>query len=70
VADGETGLLVAERDEHALVAALDRLLADRELWTRFSVAGRVRVRERFDLRTQTRRLEQIYDSAIAGARPS
>jgi len=46
VADGETGLLVPPRDARALRAALERLLADRELRRRLGEAGRRRAEER------------------------
>ena len=47
VSDGVTGLHVPPGDVPALRAALERLLADRELRRRFGEAGRERVRERF-----------------------
>ena len=43
----ETGLLVPPRDPRALRAALDRLLADRELRRRLGAAGRERIRRHF-----------------------
>jgi glycosyltransferase involved in cell wall biosynthesis len=45
VVDGETGLLVPPRDVATLRAALERLLADRELRRRLGANGRERVRE-------------------------
>jgi glycosyltransferase involved in cell wall biosynthesis len=64
VADGETVLLVNERDENALAEAILRLLGDAGMWNAFSKAGRHRVRTLFDLNTQTMQLEQLYASAI------
>jgi glycosyltransferase involved in cell wall biosynthesis len=45
VVDGETGMLVPPRDAEALRAALERLLADRELRARLGTAARRRAEE-------------------------
>jgi len=47
IVDGETGLLVAERDPAALAAAMTKLIVDPNLRTRLGQAGLSRVRERF-----------------------
>ena len=47
VIDGETGLLVPQRDPQALAAALRRLLGDEALRRRLGEAGAARVREKF-----------------------
>jgi glycosyltransferase involved in cell wall biosynthesis len=47
VVDGETGILVPPRDPPALRAAVERLLADRELRHRMGAAGRERARSQF-----------------------
>jgi glycosyltransferase involved in cell wall biosynthesis len=60
VAHGETGLLAPEGDVPALADHLLALLTDDALWRRFSVQGPPHVDRRFNLRTQTRKLEQIY----------
>jgi glycosyltransferase involved in cell wall biosynthesis len=62
VADGETGFLVPERDEAGLARNITLLLTDKQVWQRFSTAGSARVRSQFDLRRQTRVLEEIYAS--------
>lgn len=64
VADGETGILLGERDTVGLVAAVASLLDDRELWSKYSKAGIIRINEQFSLARQTRLLEEIYDSVI------
>ena len=52
VVDGETGLIVPERDPYALADAVERLLGDPALRTRLAVAARAMVEERFDVRVQ------------------
>jgi glycosyltransferase involved in cell wall biosynthesis len=49
VVDGETGFLVRPGDPRALAAALERLVADRELRARLGAAGRSRALRRFDV---------------------
>lgn len=65
IVDGKTGLLATEKDEGALAAHLDRVLNDPELCRRMGEAGRARVREDFDLRKQTAKLEAIYKEVLA-----
>ena len=65
VLDGETGLLSPERDHHALAANLSLLLKDSELRRRLGRRGRGFVCERFCLRKQTAKLEQLYDRLTA-----
>ena len=60
VADHETGLLVEEQNPEQLAAAISRLLADTDLWLRFSLAGRHRAVEHFDHRLQTAKLETLF----------
>jgi colanic acid/amylovoran biosynthesis glycosyltransferase len=65
VRDGETGLLVKERDPRGLAQAILRLLQDDELWLRFSLAGRRNVENHFDLTQQTGRLEKVFERLLA-----
>lgn len=58
---GRTGLLVPEASPAALAEALGSLLADEDRRQAFGDAGAKFARERFDLRKQNRRLEDIYD---------
>ena len=60
--DGETGFLVAERDHKSLAEKLDILLSDRALGIQMGRQGRALVEEKFDIRQQSAKLEQIYDS--------
>ena len=65
VVPGETGLLCAEGDRAALAANIRRLLTDDDLRTRLGDQARRRADERFDLATQTRLLEDWYDSVAS-----
>lgn len=67
VVDGETGLLVRERDAGALAEALVTVLQYESLAARMGVAGRARVARLFDLRRQTAELEDKYDEVLHGA---
>ncbi|GAA1611471.1 glycosyltransferase [Actinoplanes couchii] len=66
VLDGQTGLLSPEGDPAALAASITRLLGDAGLRNRIGTAARAHVAENFDLATQTRRLEDLYDEVTAG----
>ena len=65
VADGKTGFLVAERDVGALADRLLSLLRNAELRGKMGEAGRRRIEEKFDLRKQAKRLEEIYGETIS-----
>jgi glycosyltransferase involved in cell wall biosynthesis len=68
VVDGESGLLVAPRDEVALGAALQRVLADGALRARLGTKARQTVAERFERRTN---LPAVHTAlASAGLIPS
>jgi glycosyltransferase involved in cell wall biosynthesis len=64
--DGVTGLLVPPRDPTALRAALQRLLADRELRQRLGQAARERARARLSWPAVTDATVAAYDRALAG----
>jgi len=63
VVDGQTGLLVPPRDRQALRAALERLLADKELRRRLGTAARVRARDRFSWEQVTQATLAAYADA-------
>jgi colanic acid/amylovoran biosynthesis glycosyltransferase len=67
--DGVTGLLAAERDVDLLAANLQRYLEDDGFWTFSREEGMKWVRQQFDVRLQTAKLEAIYDDAIQQFRP-
>lgn len=64
VMHGETGFLAQEKDWETLAGHIMKLFEDEDLWKRFSVSARERVCEKFDLKTQTQKLEEIYRNVI------
>ncbi len=62
VRDGETGLLVPERDPAALAAAMERLAADVGLAAHLADEAREAVRERFDRSRNVARLAALFES--------
>ena len=65
VVDGETGLLIPPGDVAGLRAALERLLADRELRRRLGEAARARVREHFSWDAVTTATIAAYEDAAS-----
>ncbi|XVU30045.1 glycosyltransferase [Actinoplanes sp. CA-054009] len=64
VLDGETGLLGPEGDREALTANLRKLLDDPALRETMGHRARAHAVENFDVATQSRRLEDLYDSLV------
>jgi glycosyltransferase involved in cell wall biosynthesis len=68
VTDGVNGVLVtAEADAGELPAALERLVADRQLARRMGEAGRSTLEERFTWPKVVARVESVYEGLLAGA---
>lgn len=67
--DGITGLLAPERDVAVLAANLSRYLEDDAFWAASRDEGMRWVRQQFDVRSQTAKLEAIYDSVLQQFRP-
>lgn len=63
--DGETGLLANEGDKDQLATHILRYLADDGFWSKSREFGMRWVREKFDVFTQTAKLESVYDEVIA-----
>jgi colanic acid/amylovoran biosynthesis glycosyltransferase len=64
VVDGRTGLLGAPGDRAALADNIKRLLGDDDLRARLGREARRRAEQLFDIRTQTRALEDLYDEVV------
>jgi colanic acid/amylovoran biosynthesis glycosyltransferase len=60
-----TGFLAPEKDEKALAEYLIRVLDDPILWHSLSENAMKRVRQKFDLKHQTKELEKLYLEIIA-----
>ncbi len=61
ITDGVHGLLVPERDPHALAAAIERLMGDSAQREALAAAGRARVRKEFDVHDKARQLWRLID---------
>lgn len=65
IVHGVTGLVAPPADEERLAEYAISLLTDRDRLAAFSTAARDHVVNRFDLKRQTARLEEIYDEVRA-----
>jgi glycosyltransferase involved in cell wall biosynthesis len=65
VRDGETGLLVEERDATALAQGLRRLLEETVLRERLAHAARQRIEHDFDIHKNAARLRELLPMAVA-----
>ena len=68
--DGITGLLAPERDVEQLAAHLTRYLVDQAFWAKSREDGMRWVQQRFDVRSQTAKLEDLYDGVIRQFQPA
>lgn len=62
VVEEETGLFYTPGDVDALARHANDLLHDSEKRAQFGAAGRLRAKERFDLTSQVRELERLYET--------
>lgn len=67
ISDGETGILVDQRDDAALAEAMQRLMNDPVLCARLGRAARHQVQERFDTAAQVAKLEAAILRAMGKA---
>jgi glycosyltransferase involved in cell wall biosynthesis len=65
--DGETGLMVPQRDHEALAAACERLLDDSKLRCQLARNARRQVEERFDITTNAGLIRQMIETVIDGS---
>jgi glycosyltransferase involved in cell wall biosynthesis len=68
VLDGETGLLASERDEKELAEQILRFLTDEPFRNACSRRGSDWIATQFDLISQTRQLENIYEEVVMKAK--
>jgi glycosyltransferase involved in cell wall biosynthesis len=66
--DGETGFTVAPADADELASAINRLLDDSELRSRYGAAASRRAREEFSVGTMVERTLELYRDVMAGGR--
>lgn len=64
IQDGQSGLLVPEKDPVALADALERLLRDRELGARLGKNARQKILSEFDIKKNTRRLVAVFEQYL------
>ena len=64
VTDGESGLLVEERDDAALAASIEALAHDPELGQRLAVRASARVREHFNAAQQSARFFELVEGLV------
>jgi colanic acid/amylovoran biosynthesis glycosyltransferase len=60
VAHETTGFLAPQKDWTQLAKYINLLLKNKELWDKFSKQGMYRVRKLFDIKEQTKKLEDLY----------
>jgi colanic acid/amylovoran biosynthesis glycosyltransferase len=65
--NGETGLMVPQRDPAALADAIERLLVDPELRVRLAGRARQLVEAEFDVRRNAALLREMFEAAHAVA---
>ncbi len=65
LAEAVTGFTFAEKDVRQLVRRVCDILANRELASRMSEAGPEYVRQHFDIRRCTKKIEDLYDDILS-----
>jgi glycosyltransferase involved in cell wall biosynthesis len=70
IRDGIDGLLVAPSNVEELTDALERLIEDPALRQELGTSGRIRVKEKYDLARNARRLANIFGSRLKETDPN
>ena len=65
IKDGDTGLLVAEKDVNGIAKALIHLIRHPETWKQLGRKARYRIESDFNLQIQKDKLEQLFDRVIS-----
>jgi len=65
VKDGETGFIVPPKNPHATGEVIEKILFNRELYTRFSINARKFVLEKYDWKESFKIIIEIYKKAIS-----
>jgi colanic acid/amylovoran biosynthesis glycosyltransferase len=65
IRDGIDGLLVTPSDADELAAAIARLMDDASLRRKLGQAGRLRIEEKYNLRTNVARLAAVFERRLA-----
>jgi glycosyltransferase involved in cell wall biosynthesis len=68
VSEGETALLVAPGDPHALAQAILQLAEQPDLAARFGEAGRIRAEREFGWQRYAREMDMLYTECLDGKR--
>jgi len=68
VKNGETGILVEEKNVDKLADAIQILMQNRNLRNKMGMAGRKRVELYFDLKKQNEKLEILYDEILSNSK--
>jgi len=66
VVNCESGYLVPERDVDALAERLEFLICYPHTWGQMGYKGRKHIEKNYDVVTQVKRLEEIYDTIAKG----
>lgn len=67
VRDGDTGVIVSQRNPMALAESIERLLDDRSLGVELAARGRQLIESSFDIHKNTTEMREVFDAAAGSA---